>query len=106
MANVNDLVMLQKLLNLQKHKKKFFGSKEVKAFDVETNNSLAKLKIGRNEPCPCGSGLKFKKCCISHHRQDNGFILQTELQKEEEKIKEINKAIKESKGIENDNTGI
>lgn len=20
-------------------------------------------KIGRNEPCPCGSGLKFKKCC-------------------------------------------
>ena len=21
-------------------------------------------KIGRNEPCPCGSGLKYKKCCI------------------------------------------
>jgi len=21
-------------------------------------------KVGRNEPCPCGSGLKFKKCCI------------------------------------------
>ncbi|MEJ2695216.1 MAG: YchJ family protein [Candidatus Sulfobium sp.] len=20
-------------------------------------------KTGRNEPCPCGSGLKFKKCC-------------------------------------------
>ena len=20
-------------------------------------------KIGRNEPCPCGSGRKFKKCC-------------------------------------------
>jgi SEC-C motif-containing protein len=20
-------------------------------------------KIGRNEPCPCGSGKKFKKCC-------------------------------------------
>jgi preprotein translocase subunit SecA len=20
-------------------------------------------KIGRNEPCPCGSGLKYKKCC-------------------------------------------
>ena len=20
-------------------------------------------KIGRNEPCPCGSGLKFKHCC-------------------------------------------
>lgn len=21
-------------------------------------------KIGRNDPCPCGSGKKFKKCCI------------------------------------------
>jgi len=20
-------------------------------------------KTGRNDPCPCGSGLKFKKCC-------------------------------------------
>ena len=21
------------------------------------------VKVGRNEPCPCGSGKKFKKCC-------------------------------------------
>lgn len=21
-------------------------------------------KVGRNEPCPCGSGLKYKKCCL------------------------------------------
>lgn len=20
-------------------------------------------KVGRNDPCPCGSGLKYKKCC-------------------------------------------
>jgi tetratricopeptide (TPR) repeat protein len=24
---------------------------------------ITKQKIGRNEPCPCGSGKKFKKCC-------------------------------------------
>ncbi len=23
-----------------------------------------KLKIGRNDPCPCGSGKKYKKCCM------------------------------------------
>lgn len=23
-------------------------------------------KIGRNEKCPCGSGKKFKKCCLQH----------------------------------------
>ena len=22
------------------------------------------MKIGRNDPCPCGSGLKYKKCCF------------------------------------------
>jgi SWIM/SEC-C metal-binding protein len=21
-------------------------------------------KVGRNDPCPCGSGKKFKKCCV------------------------------------------
>jgi hypothetical protein len=21
------------------------------------------MKTGRNDPCPCGSGLKWKKCC-------------------------------------------
>jgi uncharacterized protein len=21
-------------------------------------------KVGRNDPCPCGSGRKFKKCCL------------------------------------------
>jgi hypothetical protein len=24
---------------------------------------LAKQKVGRNDPCPCGSGKKYKKCC-------------------------------------------
>ncbi len=24
---------------------------------------LRALDVGRNEPCPCGSGKKFKKCC-------------------------------------------
>ena len=24
---------------------------------------IAEKKVGRNEPCPCGSGKKFKKCC-------------------------------------------
>ncbi|QUH20553.1 SEC-C domain-containing protein [Alkaliphilus sp. B6464] len=23
------------------------------------------IKIGRNEPCPCGSGKKYKKCCLN-----------------------------------------
>jgi len=27
----------------------------------------SRTKIGRNDPCPCGSGVKYKKCCGIHH---------------------------------------
>jgi hypothetical protein len=29
---------------------------------IDLNDS--KPKVGRNDPCPCGSGKKFKKCCL------------------------------------------
>nr|WP_275663778.1 SEC-C metal-binding domain-containing protein [Vibrio chagasii] len=25
---------------------------------------LSSIRIGRNDKCPCGSGMKFKKCCM------------------------------------------
>ena len=28
-------------------------------------HETGRRKIGRNDPCPCGSGLKYKKCCMS-----------------------------------------
>lgn len=33
------------------------GSKSTKTLPTE--------KIGRNDPCPCGSGKKYKKCCLN-----------------------------------------
>jgi hypothetical protein len=34
--------------------------------DYYSDSKVAKQghKIGRNDPCPCGSGKKFKKCCL------------------------------------------
>lgn len=29
----------------------------------QTGSSSRTIKTGRNEPCPCGSGKKYKKCC-------------------------------------------
>jgi len=26
-------------------------------------------KVGRNDPCPCGSGKKFKKCCMNKQQK-------------------------------------
>lgn len=34
------------------------------ALDPRLNQTIAKTKIGRNDPCLCGSGKKFKKCCL------------------------------------------
>lgn len=36
-------------------------SKEVKLPKVTVKRNLP--KVGRNDPCPCGSGKKFKQCC-------------------------------------------
>lgn len=33
------------------------------------------MSTGRNDPCPCGSGKKFKKCCISKGHQADPISL-------------------------------
>jgi hypothetical protein len=37
-------------------------------------------KVGRNDPCPCGSGKKFKKCCESKvkHKKFHAEVLTNE----------------------------
>lgn len=32
------------------------------------------MKIGRNDPCPCGSGKKYKKCCLLKENQNHDFL--------------------------------
>lgn len=57
------------------------------------------MKIGRNDPCPCGSGKKFKKCCndISKFQPKNPEkIAQTTLNSEVKKLQELAVAKKAS----------
>lgn len=35
----------------------------VKRKELGEGEGKKKKKIGRNDPCPCGSGLKYKRCC-------------------------------------------
>ena len=40
---------------------------QYKPFDFGGSNVIdmkSRQKIGRNDPCPCGSGKKYKKCCL------------------------------------------
>ena len=36
------------------------GSKDLVRQKIKDDSGK---KVGRNDPCPCGSGKKFKKCC-------------------------------------------
>lgn len=42
-------------------------------------------KVNRNDPCPCGSGKKYKQCClskeaqVSRHTQDGKFKFTAEV---------------------------
>lgn len=35
----------------------------VYVYDGTESYTRMQPKIGRNDPCPCGSGKKYKKCC-------------------------------------------
>jgi hypothetical protein len=57
-------------------------------------------KIGRNEPCPCGSGRKFKRCCLGKQQDQTANL--TDVQKAQISLQNAINAIQESasKGIQ------
>ncbi len=43
--------------------------------DLRREIAAGERKFGRNSPCPCGSGKKFKKCCL---RRSVNFVMVVE----------------------------
>ena len=42
--------------------------KRLKALETKGHTFVRRVKIRVNDPCPCGSGKKYKKCCIHKER--------------------------------------
>lgn len=40
------------------------GGDDVLQAEASVSPPVRAVKIGRNQPCPCGSGVKYKKCCL------------------------------------------
>ena len=38
---------------------------EAASFSAPNTAGQGKRKVGRNDPCPCGSGKKYKNCCLN-----------------------------------------
>ena len=57
-------------------------------------------KIGRNEACPCGSGKKFKRCCLGKQLEQTANL--TDVQKAQISLQNGISAIQEaaSKGVQ------
>jgi preprotein translocase subunit SecA len=53
--------------NIQKKKEREMASLSMAGGDSSGSKAPAPvvnpIKVGRNDPCPCGSGKKYKKCC-------------------------------------------
>jgi len=60
---------LQQMHEISVFRKKDGGWQYIDSLPNETNPALSPAantapKVGRNDACPCGSGKKYKKCCL------------------------------------------
>lgn len=56
------ILMYEHLANLRNNSRMWSnnGYTPIELGDIKRTSS----KVGRNDPCPCGSGKKYKKCCL------------------------------------------
>ena len=47
----------------EQEEKERVEAEEAERIKKEEEEGKKKKKIGRNNPCPCGSGIKYKHCC-------------------------------------------
>ena len=58
------------------------------------NSPVSKEKIGRNDMCPCGSGLKYKKCC---GKQQSENFMSVDIADLKRQSKELEKRLLQAK---------
>jgi len=61
-AIMNNLQML-KALKRRYSEMKTAGREIIKKYGQRVKPQVNTVAIGRNDPCPCGSGKKYKNCC-------------------------------------------
>jgi len=61
-------------------------------------------KVGRNDPCPCGSGKKYKRCCIerveAEQRAERARAAHEQAQRSEAVTEAVGRLVEESRALE------
>jgi tetratricopeptide (TPR) repeat protein len=80
---------------------KMLSSYQASRRDAAAAQAYSASKTNRNDPCPCGSGKKYKKCCMPMHEEARRLIPKEQLAQMGERAKEREKIEKEvRKGFE------
>ena len=64
-AAVQQKIIDKWLMQYRYEEIKEIGKRSLLSTRVKPISNTHTTKIGRNEPCPCGSGKKYKKCCMN-----------------------------------------
>jgi len=69
-SGLDELRKVNSIFELYSNLLEFFSSREdydeTKEFNDFIYSTIVKpKKVGRNDPCTCGSGKKYKKCCLN-----------------------------------------
>lgn len=66
---------------------RLFQEYQVSRRQAALMENLTLVKAGRNDPCPCGSGKKYKKCCLPQHEEARKKIPPDKLREMEEQAR-------------------
>lgn len=74
---------------------KMMSAYQVSRREAAVADSFTASKTNRNDPCPCGSGKKYKKCCLSGHEEARRLMPKEQLEQMEKQAKAREKLEKE-----------
>jgi len=69
------------------HLDKMLKSYQATRRQAAVAGAFSASKTNRNAPCPCGSGKKYKKCCLPMHEEARRLIPKEQLDQMEEQVK-------------------
>jgi hypothetical protein len=64
---------------LQNNEAQFIPRSEKESIQQALQDPQSIVKVGRNEPCPCGSGKKYKKCCMNKQQKTSNPLDELEI---------------------------
>ncbi len=66
---------------------KMLSSYQASRREAAVADAVSTSKTGRNDPCPCGSGKKYKKCCLPTHEEALRLVPKEQLNQMQERVK-------------------